>query len=157
MSPPPTTSRLRTRSPQGKGGRLRDELISAADRVLASTVDASGISLRAVAREAGVAAPSVYLHFSSKVDLVCAVKRAHFAALQEQIGTATTGAIDPIGRLRAGCLAYCHFAVDKPGSYRILFGTDSLTLADSTGELGLGIGPFALFVEAVADCIKSGT
>src|SRR4051812_21900587 len=94
--------RSRERSPQGEGARLREELIAAAVRLLAAEVDADALSLRGVAREAGVAAPSVYLHFASKEDLLRAVVNAHFSALQGAIETALASAHDPTSRLLAG-------------------------------------------------------
>jgi AcrR family transcriptional regulator len=79
--------------------------------------------LRGVAREAGVAAPSVYLHFSSKEELLRAVVSAHFSALQQAIESGVASAHDPTSRLLAGCLAYCRYAAEHPGSYQLLFNT----------------------------------
>ncbi|MCC2629981.1 MAG: TetR family transcriptional regulator [Thermomicrobiales bacterium] len=115
--------RTRERNPQGEGARLREELIAAAGRLLAEDGDIDALSLRGVAREAGVAAPSVYLHFSSKEDLLRAVVGAHFAALQRAIETGVASGHDPTSRLLAGCLAYCRYATDQPGSYHLLFNT----------------------------------
>jgi AcrR family transcriptional regulator len=66
-----------------------------------------------VAREAGVAAPSVYLHFASKEALLNAVVSVHFAALQQAIKTELASGHDPISRLLASCLAYCRYAVEQ--------------------------------------------
>jgi AcrR family transcriptional regulator len=54
----------RKRNPRGQGERLRDDIIEAASRLLADPA-APPLTLRAVAREVGVAATSVYLHFDS--------------------------------------------------------------------------------------------
>ncbi|MCA9878619.1 MAG: TetR family transcriptional regulator [Thermomicrobiales bacterium] len=43
--------------------------MQAADRLLTAGASPESLSLRAVAREAGVAAPSVYLHFESKAEV----------------------------------------------------------------------------------------
>ena len=48
---------------------MRDEIIDAAAQLLASAVDDERLSLRAVAREIGVAPQSVYLHFRTKSEL----------------------------------------------------------------------------------------
>ena len=63
----------RTRNPQGQGARLRADLIAAADGILARTGDVEALSLRAVAREVGIATPSIYLHFPDKSALIHAV------------------------------------------------------------------------------------
>src|SRR5688500_19624517 len=90
--------RTRERNPQGEGSRLHDELIAAAGRLLAADGDVDALSLRGVAREAGVAAPSVYLHFASKEALLRAVVGAHFAALQQAIEAGVSSGHDPASR-----------------------------------------------------------
>ena len=111
----------RVRNPQGQGSRLRAELIDAADRILAETGDLHGLSLRAVAREVGIATPSIYLHFPDKAALVRAVLEARFAELAEAVQTAVMEASGSAAQLRAGCLAYCRFATEHPNAYRVLF------------------------------------
>ncbi|MGH2614757.1 MAG: TetR/AcrR family transcriptional regulator [Thermomicrobiales bacterium] len=150
------TNERRARNPQGEGARLRDELIGAAGRLLEAGADIDTLSLRGVAREAGVAAPSVYLHFASKDALLRAVRDAHFAALQKAIELTSTTVEDPATGLLAGCLAYCQYAVEHPGSYRILFNTPHGTsrleeFAGSKGEAA-----FRTLVDGVAECIAAG-
>src|SRR5215217_4469021 len=122
--------RTRERSPQGEGPRLREELIAAAGRLLAADADVDALSLRGVAREAGVAAPSVYLHFASKEDLLREVVDAHFTALQQAMETGVESVHDPASQLLAGCLAYCRYAAEHPGSYQLLFNTPRSDLID---------------------------
>lgn len=148
--------RERPRNRQGEGGRLRAELMAAASRLLAQGVDPEAMSLRAVAREAGVAAPSVYLQFDSKEDLLRAVITANFAMLQNAIEAAVAMAEDPASRLFAGCLAYCQFAIDQPGAYRVIFETRLPVWGDRAVEDQPGMSAFQLLVDAVAGCIDAG-
>ena len=148
--------RARERSPQGEGARLRDELIAAAGRLLAADVDVESLSLRAVAREAGVAAPSVYLHFASKEALLRAVVSAHFTALQGAIETALASAHDPTSRLLAGCLAYCRYAMEHPGSYQLLFNTPRPNVRDPNFAGTSGAAAFQTLADGVAACIAAG-
>jgi AcrR family transcriptional regulator len=148
--------RSRERSPQGEGARLREELIAAAGRLLAAEVDADALSLRGVAREAGVAAPSVYLHFASKEDLLRAVVNAHFSALQGAIETALASAHDPTSRLLAGCLAYCCYAVEHPGSYQLLFNTPRPDIRDPCFAGTWGAAAFQTLADGVAACVAAG-
>lgn len=152
----PRTKR-RARNPQGEGRRLREDLIAAADRILAATGDEEGLSLRAVAREAGIAAPSVYLHFSNKQELVLAVIEARFGELSAAVTQAITRAPDdPAERLRAGCLAYCRFGLDHPNAYRVLFG-NLPTLAEGAAIEDLpGAQAFFILVDGVRGCIEGG-
>lgn len=147
----------RSRNRQGEGARLREELIRAADRILAETGDGEGLSLRGVAKEAGVAAPSIYLHFTDKRDLVRAVMLARFAELSRAIEDAGGAAADPPGRLRAGCLAYCRFALDQPGAYRVLFGNRTVLLLEAAGDEPTGLDTFALLIDAIQSCIDEGS
>src|SRR3954467_5532175 len=110
----------RERNPHGAGTRLRDELVAAAGRLLSASGDPDVLSLRAVAREAGVAAPSVYLQFESKDALLRAVVAAHFDEFQRTIDTGRATGSDPESRLFQGSLSYCRFAAEHPGSYRII-------------------------------------
>jgi AcrR family transcriptional regulator len=148
--------RTRERSPQGEGGRLRDELIAAAGRLLAADADVDALSLRGVAREAGVAAPSVYLHFASKEDLLRAVVGAHFAALQRTVETGVACGHDPASRLLAGCLAYCRYAVEQPRSYQLLFNTPRPDIKDPEFAGTSGAAAFQTLVDGVAACIAAG-
>src|ERR1700749_2471541 len=65
-------TRIRQRNPRGQGERLRDDIIEAASRLLADPA-APPLTLRAVAREVGVPATSVYLHFAGIESLTLAV------------------------------------------------------------------------------------
>ena len=73
-------TKVRQRNPRGQGERLRDDIIEAASRLLADPA-APPLTLRAVAREAGVAATSVYLHFDDIEELVLAVADRRFGEL----------------------------------------------------------------------------
>src|SRR5918993_5286153 len=147
--------RTRERSPQGEGARLREELIAAAGRLLAADDDVDSLSLRGVAREAGVAAPSVYLHFASKEALLRAVVSAHFAALQRAIETGVASGHDPASRLLAGCLAYCRYAVEQPRSYQLLFNTPRPDIKDPQFTGTSGAAAFQTLVDGVAACIAA--
>ncbi|MDQ3226269.1 MAG: TetR/AcrR family transcriptional regulator [Chloroflexota bacterium] len=152
----PTTASPRARNRQGEGPRLRDELMMAAERLLASGADVATLSLRAVAREAGIAAPSVYLHFDSKDALLYAVIEDHFAKLDWAIVAGLELGTEPATRLLAGCLAYCRYAVEQPGSYRILFNTPRSGLPVSGFAGTLGEAAFRTLVDGVAACIGAG-
>ncbi|WP_169747954.1 TetR/AcrR family transcriptional regulator [Pseudonocardia acaciae] len=107
---------------RGQGGRLRADLVEAASSLLGELAGEEALSLRAVARRAGVAPQSVYLHFADRRALLTEVYRARFADLV----AALTGAGHPGGardRLRAMCRAYCRYGREHPGHYRVLFGT----------------------------------
>lgn len=111
----------RTRNPRGKGELLRAELVTAASRLLEDLPGQEALSLRAVAREAGVSAPSVYLHFADKSELMLAVLERRFAEFGAELEAASSGIDGARDQLRARCHAYAEFAGRNPGHYAVMF------------------------------------
>ncbi|WP_372666750.1 TetR/AcrR family transcriptional regulator [Amycolatopsis kentuckyensis] len=105
---------------RGQGELLRDEIVTAAVRMLEELGDDEALSLRAVAREVSIAATSVYLHFPDRDALVlAAMRRCH----EELVGTgdaAAAAAPDPAAALRARILAQAAWAREHPGLYKVL-------------------------------------
>jgi AcrR family transcriptional regulator len=115
-------SRRRRPARRGQGSRLREEIIDAAGREIARTGDADALSLRGVAREVGVAATSIYLHFDSVGELVDEVKRCRFGDLRGQLRAAADAAgDDPAARVRARARAYLRHGAEHPGDYAVMF------------------------------------
>ncbi|HEX9414397.1 MAG TPA: TetR/AcrR family transcriptional regulator [Ktedonobacterales bacterium] len=112
----------RQRNPRGQGERLREEILDAADALLAAGGDARTLSLRGVAKRVGIAATSVYLHFPEVDDLKVAVVERGFAELDAVRDAASRGISDPAEALLARFRAYARFALDHPGRYRLMFG-----------------------------------
>ncbi|WP_328315689.1 TetR/AcrR family transcriptional regulator [Streptomyces sp. NBC_00388] len=117
----------RERSPRGQGEQLRREILDAVARLLDEWGGAEKLTMRAVAREAGVAAPSIYLHFSDKADLVWAAledKYADLAARMRAADARTAAAeLSARERLEAQAREYCRFARELPGHYRLMYET----------------------------------
>ncbi|ELS51128.1 TetR/AcrR family transcriptional regulator [Streptomyces viridochromogenes] len=109
----------------GEGERLRQEILDAAARILEETGRENALSLRGVAREVGIAAPSIYLHFKNKTELVWTVLADAYRALAAEMYEAAESAAgcgaDPWGRMCATVAAYRRFAIDKPRRYRLMF------------------------------------
>jgi AcrR family transcriptional regulator len=145
----PAKQMTRRRNPRGQGERLRDDIIEAASRLLADPA-APPLTLRAVAREVGVAATSVYLHFDSIEALTLATVNHLFAELiKRQDALTETG---PRERVLAGAMVYCEFGVAAPGHYQLMFATP-LPLPDYTPEHFPGWTAFRQLIERVAVAI----
>ena len=141
----------RQRNPRGQGERLRGDIIEAASRLMADS--AAPLTLRGVAREAGVAATSVYLHFPDIESLVLAVAERRFGELGQLQDQAQDSSADPCQQVRAGCLAYCEFGLGHPGQYLVMF-TNPLPLPDHvTPEEFPGRKAFQRLIDTVAECI----
>ena len=115
----------RARNARGEGERLREEIVAAAVRLLSALGPEEPFSLRAVAKEAKIAAPSVYIHFADRNALLLAVleklfqeKVALLAAAEDAAARAGGG---PWERLLARCLAAVESGLKHPGHYKVLF------------------------------------
>jgi AcrR family transcriptional regulator len=113
----------RRRSPRGQGDQLRLEILEAVNRLLVTWGSVEKLTIRAVAKEVGIAAPSIYLHFTDKIDLVWSALSSKYEDLAARMAAADAAARDagPRERLRAQAHAYCRFALDNPGHYRLMF------------------------------------
>lgn len=102
-------------------GNLRPALIQAALRELAVS-GLEGMSLRGVARRAGVSAPAVYRHFADKEALLGAVAVACNEQLSMILAQAAMQAmgLDPLEQFRATGIAYLQFAVAHPDEFRAM-------------------------------------
>ena len=112
----------RQRNQRGEGGRLREELIEAAIRILDGS-PATVLSLRMVAKEAGVAAPSVYAHFADAQQLFSAIVRECWNQMGQAMEAAAGGLAvgDPTGQLKQQLGAYVRYAMERPSRYQLLF------------------------------------
>jgi len=139
----------RQRNPRGQGERLRDDIIEAASRLLADPA-APPLTLRAVAREVGVAATSVYLHFDDIESLIVVVVNRLFAELVRRQDEITE--TDPRQLVLAGAMVYCEFGLACPGHYQLMFARP-LSLPDYTPEHFPGWKSFQQLVGRVAACL----
>jgi AcrR family transcriptional regulator len=98
---------------------LEAALVDAAERVLVRD-GLRGLTVRAVATEAGVAPMGVYNRFGSKTGLVAAVLVRGFDGLADSIRV-LDGA-DPAERIVACGRSYRRFALTHPQHYEAMFG-----------------------------------
>jgi AcrR family transcriptional regulator len=101
-------------------GDLRRGLIEAAEAILERD-GPNALSLRAVAREAGVSAAAPYHHFRDKDELLAAVAHEGFALLEKAMAEAADSAADPIARINALGVAYVTFARDNRALYHLMY------------------------------------
>jgi AcrR family transcriptional regulator len=102
-------------------GDLRRALLVAAAELIARE-GPDRLSLRAVARAAGVSASAPYRHFEDKTALLASLAQEGFEALGAALGAAAGDLTDPVERLRAQARAYVRFAVAEPARFRLMFG-----------------------------------
>jgi AcrR family transcriptional regulator len=141
---------------RGDGERLREEIVEAACRLLNESGDPGTLSLRAVAREVGVATTSIYLHFEDINALIIAVKMRWLDLLADEVQAAAAGASGaPIERVRAVARAYVSAAMTAPNRYRVLFTAPLLPRAPGGPEY-LGEAAFQGAFEQVRAAVGEG-
>lgn len=106
-------------------GDLRRALVEAGRRLL-EREGSAGLSLRAVAREAGVSAAAPYHHFKDRAALLYAVAHEGNVALNDAVRTAFDGSKPGQERVVAVGLAYVSFALANPALYELMFETTRL-------------------------------
>lgn len=116
-----------------------------------------GMSLRAVARCAGISAPAIYKHFDSKEALLLEVAMTghrRFAAYLARGLRGTTAK----ERLMRTCMAYLDFAMEQRAFYMVMFvappehlGFERLEQANANE----GAITFQMLVDRITECIGS--
>ncbi|MFC7623497.1 TetR/AcrR family transcriptional regulator [Microlunatus sp. GCM10028923] len=101
-------------------GSLRSELIDACAR-LVETEGVGAVSLRRVAREAGVSPGAPYHHFPDRAALLSAICAQGFELLADRLTAATSDAGEPPDAVARAVAAYVAFARERPGHFQLMF------------------------------------
>lgn len=110
---------------------LREILIRVAIALLGD--GAPELSLRSVARAAGVSAMAPYRHFEDKAALLGAVAEQGFAELRDDLEAADAQAEGADALVEQG-LAYIAFAQRRPSLFRLMFaGADMACIPEAAG------------------------
>ncbi|ORC28293.1 TetR/AcrR family transcriptional regulator [Rhodococcus qingshengii] len=145
----------RARNPRGGGARLRGEIVAAAATLIARTGSDQAVTLRSVAREVGISAPSIYGHFSDRDAIVEAVVSESLEQLHLAVADAVSAHPDPVEGLYAGCSAYVEFGISEPARYRVLFGW-SRPKGQSPQSDTRGLAAFNTLVTNLDACVAAG-
>lgn len=132
-------------------GDLRGALIEVGLKTL-ETSDPGDISLRQMARDAGVSATAVYRHFPDKRALLGALAHAGLTMLGDEQRAASRTAGGGSAGFAATGRAYVRFALTHPGLFRLIFThagkADGPELRDDN--------PAAVLLRAHADMLGEG-
>jgi AcrR family transcriptional regulator len=132
-------------------GDLKNALIQAGIKIL-SRDGLSALSLRNVAKQAGVSHTAPYAHFADKQALIAAIAAAGFAKLYGKLAAAPQSTSDPLQRLFATAHAYLQFALDEPDHFNITFSGAVEAEKDYPEYVEQSQRCFRLVVTLVADC-----
>lgn len=147
-----TARRAAPAKPAYHHGALRKTLLEASLRVIESD-GVQALSLREVARRAGVTHGAPYHHFKDKQALLDAIAEEGFSQLRDAMIAARTLRTRADERLAVIGRAYVRFAVENAGYFQIMF-RPAATLATARGPAGGQA--FQVLVETVAEAQREG-
>lgn len=137
------------------GSTSREELVAAA-RAHLDEHGLEGLTLRQVARRAGVSHSAPLRHFPSLASLCSAVAAQGFDGLYDEVAAGMDEAgDDPLARLRAAGQAYVRFAVANPGPFSLMFRPDRCDPADPQLQAS-GQAAFAQILFACSEAQGAG-
>jgi len=136
-------------------GDLRDALLREATAAIREH-GPSAITLRAIARRAGVSHAAPYRHFKNKEGLIAAVSAQGFAQLTQVLLQAQAPFENPLTRFERLSRAYVQFAVANTEIFRLMFSSE-LADKDAHPELAEAArAAFDLVTTTVAACQAIG-
>lgn len=147
---------------EGVRSRVRTELtleILAAAKHHLATQGASGLSLRAVARDVGMVSSAVYRYFPSRDDLLTALIVDAYEDLADAIehGERKAKRADLRARWFAAGRALRHWAVGHPHEYGLIYGTPIPGYRAPEATIAPVLRATNVMVEILRDGISSGT
>lgn len=142
------TEKPRIRNPRGSGELLRDEILRAAISLVDETDDATSLTLRGIARRAGISAPSIYSHFDDLPALTASVLQLSFRQLADTVNAAMEEEASPTAKLLAAGRSYVQFGWDHKARYRLMFA--------ESGYADNAVETFTLVARSLEDCVDAG-
>ncbi|MEV0249278.1 TetR/AcrR family transcriptional regulator [Nocardia sp. NPDC050712] len=136
-------------------GALRDALIAACLRLI-ETEGIGAVSLRRVAREAGVSTAAPYHHFADRAALLAVLSANGFERLGADLAAARASADSPLAALTALAEAYVRFSREQPAYFRLMFRPELSEPDKHPAAMVAGEAAFGELAAAVADCVDAG-
>ncbi len=137
-------------------GNLRRALLDAA-LAMVEKEGPRGVSLRAVARFAGVSPAAPYRHFAGKEGLLAAVAEEGFRALKSKMQAArdeTDGLA--LAEFRAIGYAYVRFAASNPSHFSVMFGPEISDKSEHPSLREAADKASQIIADAIAKCQRPG-
>lgn len=104
-------------------GNLRQALLDSAREILTED-GVTKLSLRGVARHAGVSQTAPYRHFKDKAALLAALAAEGFRGLSQALTRQTAGMVEPRARMAALGRGYVAFATQNKAVFLLMFGPE---------------------------------
>lgn len=138
---------------------LEGAILAAADAELAD-VGPAALTLRSVAKRAGVSPQSIYNRFADKHALLDEVCHLGFVRLRAHLldaeGSPLSAITDPVANLAEGLRRYRGFAVEQPHHYGVMFDAPIPDFSISDRTIGTAFESLRVLIDAVADAVDLG-
>ena len=137
-------------------GSLRDALVD----TCVAIIEAEGIgavSLRRVARDAGVTAAAPYHHFADRSALLAAIAVRGSQLLEEQLRAAASTAPSAVQALGALIETYVRFAASHSGYVHVMLRPELFEPAKHPEAQHAGAGSVDLLTDIVTACQREGS
>ncbi|WP_329409611.1 TetR/AcrR family transcriptional regulator [Nocardia vinacea] len=136
-------------------GALRDTLLAACLRLI-ETEGLGAVSLRRVAREAGVSTGAPYHHFADRSALLAALSTQGFRRLGSDLADARAAADTPLQALTALAETYVRFSQENPGYFRLMFRPELSQPDKHPDAAAAGDAAFDVLADTIAEAVAAG-
>ena len=145
------------RSTRARARAAQTEAIKATARRQLAEAGSAGLSLRAVARELGVASSALYRYFSSRDELLTAlIIDAYDASGAAAEAAAAAAGDDPGRRWLAACRAVRRWALAHRAEFALVYGSPVPGYAAPADTIGPATRITTVLVTAVVDAAAAG-
>jgi AcrR family transcriptional regulator len=142
--------------PLGELGDVRQRILLAS-RALIEEEGLSALSMREVARRAGVSHQAPYNHFADREAILGALAEEGFEILRDQLAAGCGDENgDPMARLRGCFRAYVAFACSYPAHFRLMFRPELVDLDRCPGAMAACDRAFEYLMQGVRETVAAG-
>ncbi|HEX6352255.1 TetR/AcrR family transcriptional regulator [Actinophytocola sp.] len=134
-------------------GALREALLRATLELI-ETEGIGAVSLRQVARTAGVSPGAPYHHFPDRAALLTALADEGFRRLATTLAEAHDAAATPSAALEALLTTYIEFARNNPAYFRVMFRPELTQPHKSAEGMAAGESAFGVLDRTVEECLS---
>ncbi|WP_336085632.1 TetR/AcrR family transcriptional regulator [Nocardia sp. SSK8] len=136
-------------------GDLRATLMDACLRLI-ETEGLAAVSLRRVAREAGVSSGAPYHHFADRAALLSALSVDGFQQLAAELTTAKADADSPLDALTRLAEGYVRFSREHPAQFRLMFRPELSQPEKHPDAHAAGDAAFEILAGTVTEAVAAG-
>ncbi|MGI5500168.1 TetR/AcrR family transcriptional regulator [Lentzea sp. CA-135723] len=139
----------RRQNRRGQGGLLRAEIEQAALKLLDELGSPELVTLRGVARAAGITGPAIYPHFPGLPELHARLREIAFAQIAEETDAAVAEITEPRAELIARCTAYVELGFTYPARRKLILSPGNEVSAGARAA-------FEGLVDVLKRCVAAG-